>query len=666
MKKTSIKDVIKSKPHTATGFSDRLFRNICDRMPAMVAVYSINNGEYIYVNKTIRKLLGYEPEDFTSGGLTFVTSLIHPDDVQPVLNKNNLALEEANRHPERDDTDEPIVSFEYRLRHADGHYVWIHTDGSVFSRKNGVVDCVLNTSIDISEHKALMAKLSKTNTKIETAERFVLSQSVARVGTFEWLLDENRLIWSPEMESLYGLRQGTFTGTYEEVTSYIHPDDKVAVSKQVSSAIKGGPPFNIEFRIIQKNGSVRWLLGRGKVIKNKEGNPMRFIGVNVDITEQRKAAEDLRKSEERLALALEASKLGLWEWDVATGQLMWSSQLKKIFGFKQSENITYERYLETLHPDDKALMQKTIKTAMKTGKNYQVEHRVVWPDGSIHWVLGQGKAILRNGRPVRMIGTSINIDERKRAAELMAETERLTDERRQLLVLNTAKDEFISIASHQLRTPATGVKQYLGMLLAGYAGNVKLTKRQLSMIQIAYESNERQIKIINDLLKVAQVDSGKISLKREKVQIVPLIKRIKNDLGQNFSLRGQEFTLRYPDEKLTAFLDKSLMRMAIENLLDNANKYSPDGHPVTVSVTKTAKHVLIRVADKGVGIAAEDKNKLFEKFSRINNALSTTVGGNGLGLYWVKKIISLHGGTIEVKSRLGEGSTFTIKLPIAS
>lgn len=648
-----------SKVATASSlplFSEDMFRGICERMPGMVAVYNIRTGRYIYVNEAVKKLLGYQPADFLRGGISFVSSLVHPDDIADITRKNGVALAKANRQGTKDRASEPIVSFEYRMRHKQGHYVWFHADGSVFDRRDGEVEHVLNISVDITEQKSAMAKLAKTHTKVETAERFALSQSVAKVGTFEWQLIENQIIWSPEMEMLYGLKPGIFKGTPDEVQKYIHPEDQPGVSKRVRAAFRGGPQFNMEYRIIWPDGSVHWMIGRGKVIRDQAGAPIRFLGVNVDITDQ-------KQTEERLALALEASQLGIWEWDIPANELVWSDQLKRIFGLKPSATVTYEQYLNILHPDDRSKLQQIIEAALKSGESYQIEHRVVWSDGSIHWVLGQGKAFLIDGKPVRMTGTSLNIDERKKTAELETITKHLIAEHKLLMRLNAAKDEFISIASHQLRTPATAVKQYLGMLLAGYAGKLSLTDDQLSMINIANESNERQIRIVSDLLRVAQVDAGKVSLAKERIDLIKLIREVINDLLKNFEAKRQTVKLTQASKDLYVFLDKAHIRMVLENILDNASKYSSDKTVIHINLGQNPRHIVIKVIDHGVGIAKSDQKKLFKKFSRVDNQLSMVAGGSGLGLYWAKKIISLHNGKISVSSKPGIGTTFTIKFP---
>lgn len=230
-----------------------------------------------------------------------------------------------------------------------------------------------------------------------------------------------------------------------------------------------------------------------------------------------------------------------------------------------------------------------------------------------------------------------------------------------LMELNRSKDEFISIASHQLRTPATGVKQYIGMLLEGFVGDV--TNEQRSLLQKAYESNERQLKIVSDLLKVAQVDAGKVMLKKGDVKLGDFIRDIIHEQHDIVISRNQSITFARPEPEIIVTIDVASMRMVVENIIDNASKYSEEGSHIEVIAEEKGNFFELRVIDQGVGISSEDRSKLFEKFSRLDNSLSTKVGGTGLGLYWARKIVDLHGGAVTFTANEDRGTTFRIKLP---
>lgn len=227
--------------------------------------------------------------------------------------------------------------------------------------------------------------------------------------------------------------------------------------------------------------------------------------------------------------------------------------------------------------------------------------------------------------------------------------------------LENAKDEFISIASHQLRTPATVVKQYLGMLLDGYLG--KLSEAQMSVVTTAYEYNDQQLDTISDLLKVAQADSNKTKIIRKQTDLVALIKSVIASQAADYTQKDISINIVANSERVIANIDPLHIRMVLENLLDNARKYSPENSHVAVQLTSNKDTHVIKVIDQGYGIAKSDLPKLFQKFSRLNNPHSTA-SGTGLGLYWAKKLIDLHGGTLKVSSRLGTGTTFVLEIPV--
>lgn len=226
--------------------------------------------------------------------------------------------------------------------------------------------------------------------------------------------------------------------------------------------------------------------------------------------------------------------------------------------------------------------------------------------------------------------------------------------------LERAKDEFIALASHQLRTPATGVKQYIGMVLQGYTGT--LTAEQKTMLRRAYEANERQLTIISDLLKVARVDAGKIILDMKQVRIGRFIETIVQEHSAQLKKRSQSIAYK-PDTDVVLRIDPHYLRMVFDNLIDNASKYSSDGSEINIQLKSRPNSLAILIEDQGIGIKSEDLERVFQKFYRLTNPASSEVSGTGLGLYWVKQIMDLHGGAINVQSETNKGTTFTLTLP---
>lgn len=227
--------------------------------------------------------------------------------------------------------------------------------------------------------------------------------------------------------------------------------------------------------------------------------------------------------------------------------------------------------------------------------------------------------------------------------------------------INRSMDEFVSLASHQLRTPSTKVKMMLGMLLEGFYG--KMPDKQRSVLAGAYESNESQLQVINDLLQVSAADSTQMQIKPKLVNVSRVIEEVAEQLLPVYEESNQVFKLQLPARAVEAWVDKVRFRMVVENLLTNAHKYTPKGGKVWVRLQKRRGRFVLAVRDTGVGIAQKDLNKLYKKFSRIHNSLSVEAGGTGLGLYLSHKIVDLHKGTMSVKSVLGKGTTFTVEMP---
>lgn len=307
--------------------------------------------------------------------------------------------------------------------------------------------------------------------------------------------------------------------------------------------------------------------------------------------------------------------------------------------------------------DELRELLENILPAHRVLSNYAVRHN--FP------TLGP-KTILLNARQVDskqliLLAMEDVTDQWKLKLDTEQMTKNLIVQRDKLQRLNDAKDEFISLASHQLRTPATAVKQYVGMLQMGYAG--KLTKNQLDMLGVAYKNNERQLEIIEDLLRVAKVDAGKVYLDKTSCDVTVQIEKAIQGQAVLFDARKQLLVFTKPKNKIMASIDPKLMLMVLENILDNAGKYSRDGKRVTIKVHQNKIDTVITIEDCGVGIRKVDQQKLFKKFSRIDNPLSKSVKGTGLGLYWAKKVLDLHDGTIKATSKINQGSTFEISVP---
>lgn len=344
----------------------------------------------------------------------------------------------------------------------------------------------------------------------------------------------------------------------------------------------------------------------------------------------------------------------------------WNKGAEKNKGYKADE-IIGKHFSIFYSPEDikDRKPERELEIAKKVGRVEDEDWRVR-KDGSKFWAnvvitaLHDDDGVLQGFAKVTR-----NLTERKGHEDRLRATNALLQEQqRELKRINESKDEFISLASHQLRTPATAIKQLLGMLIEGFEG--PLPENIAGIINKTYESNERQIMIVNSLLRVAQIDAGKVVLRKNPTNINDIVDSIAKQYQEVIQSKGQKLIVSLADAPVYGLVDEQYYRMALENILDNASKYTERGGAITMSVRQEGAFACVSIKDTGVGIEPKNLQLVFEKFHRIHNDMSHKVAGSGLGLYWVEKVIDLHLGELDVESELGKGTTFHIRVPLGA
>ncbi len=241
-------------------------------------------------------------------------------------------------------------------------------------------------------------------------------------------------------------------------------------------------------------------------------------------------------------------------------------------------------------------------------------------------------------------------------------TKELRASNAQLQRLDEAKDEFISMASHQLRTPLTSVKGYVSMLIEGDVG--KVTAEQKQLLNEVFVSSERMVRLIGDFLNVSRLQTGKFVIEKRPVDLALLVQREIDGLAQNASVRGMKFVFKVPKDIPTLQLDENKIQQVVMNFSDNAIYYSKDKSKITMTLKKVPGYVEFKVIDTGIGVPKSEQAHLFNKFFRATNARRARPDGTGVGLFLAKKVIDDHGGKIIFESKEGKGSTFGFRLPL--
>ncbi len=403
------------------------------------------------------------------------------------------------------------------------------------------------------------------------------------------------------------------------------------------------------------NVGKRIMLLNARQIHNVLGEQLILLAIE-DVTDKRKVEEGLAEAErllseskERLKSAVDSTGLGTWDYDPKIEELVWDKRCKEIFGLKPSDHVDMALYFSLIHPDDRDWVEKKINESMDASNEgeFNIEHRTVPVDGKIKWLKGRGKVYFdKQHIPIRFVGTLLDIT-----------MEKLLDEATKELLKK--KDEFISIASHELKTPITSLKGALQMIERIAPKNEEMKPVQM-FIQKAIKQVDKLVELIGDLLDVTKIQSGKLSLRKTDFLLDDLIKECCEEL-QNGSLKHS--LVVEGDTNVEIRADRNRLEQVLINLVSNAIKYSPDGERVIIDVTQTNEGVKIAITDFGIGIPPNKIPYLFDRFYRVDEA-SQRYAGLGLGLYISSEIVKRHHGHINIDSEEGKGSTFWFVIPV--
>lgn len=367
-------------------------------------------------------------------------------------------------------------------------------------------------------------------------------------------------------------------------------------------------------------------------------------------------ADAIEARDRRLELMLAASGTGFWEWDIDSGDLVWSESIFRQYGLEPTDiPPAYALYRNTIHPDDRAAFEAAIEHAMADGETFDLEFRITWPDGSTHWTRGSGRAFFdAAGRPIRMLGTGQDITQRK-----VLETERddlVAEERR----AGEFREAFIDVISHELRTPITTI---LGTTeLLSRPGRIEDPEVRAAMLADTKAESERLYRLVEDLLVLGRVERGRLVADAEPIQLQRVLERVVAEAASE--LPSIHVTLEMQPDLPIVSGEATYIEQILRNLLENAAKYSPPGSAVVVRADAAdATEVVVRVLDEGPGIPGSSLPHIFDLFYR-DPSVARTASGSGIGLFVCRSLAEAQGGRIAVTERPEGGAEFLFSLPV--
>ncbi|MEH2063128.1 MAG: PAS domain-containing protein [Nostoc sp.] len=520
----------------------------------------------------------------------------------------------------------------------------------------GQLERILLISRDITERK-------KTELLLQESEaRLKLAYKATRSGVWDWDITRNIAYVSEEYCNLFGFDPTTEEVSFEDCLSRLHPGDRTSANEIVSRTIQQQQEYyETDYRILHPDG-IRWLAARAKVFYDAVGNGVRMLGNVQDITDRKHVEEELRQSEERYRYLAEAIPQLVWTCN-ASGSCDYANQRLCDYTGLSFEEILGRGWLSAVHPDDRQAAQSMWKNAVDRGSSYRHEYRFKRAaDRNYRWHLVLGLPLKdQQGQVVKWFGTCTDIHDQK---ELEVERNRLLAQeqaaRAEAERANRIKDEFLAVLSHELRSPLNPILGWTKLLQTRKFSETK-TAEALATIE---RNAKLQTQLIDDLLDVAKILRGKLSIEATPVNMVFVIESAIDTVRTAAIAKSILLHPVLPNIGQVSG-DPNRLQQIVWNLLSNAIKFTPNGGRVEIRLELVDNQAQITVSDTGKGINLEFLPHIFESFRQEDVSITRKYGGLGLGLAIVRQLVEAHGGTIMADSPgVGLGATFTVQLPL--
>jgi len=497
---------------------------------------------------------------------------------------------------------------------------------------------------EVQVRQAAEAALGRASARLESA------MAAAEIGSWVWDLRTDQATIDRNLAALYGFEdEHALNDNPQLQRQRIHPDDLGTVSGAEAQALRSGMLPSTEFRLLQPNGSIRWVARRGKVHFDAAGRPVMLAGVLIDVTAQKLAEQALSKSEKLYRAIGESIDYGIWVCDAEGRNTYASEQFLRLLGLTQQQ-CSGSGWTRLLHPDDAAASVDAWRECVRQGGNWYRDHRLLGADGEYHPVLAKGVPIRDdNGNISGWAGINLDISRLKHTENALREADR-------------RKDEFLATLAHELRNPLAPIRNAAKLLESPAADE---RQRQWGRDVISRQV-QRMALLLDDLLDVSRITSGRLQLRKETVDLGSLVASAVETARPLIDSKRHRIDIVLPAEPVELVVDPLRLSQALSNLLTNAAKYTDPAGQIRLVASLDGGALRLTVSDTGIGLHAEAIPKVFEMFSQVDSAVDRAEGGLGIGLALVKGLIALHGGTVEARSDgPGRGSTFTICLPRA-
>lgn len=466
---------------------------------------------------------------------------------------------------------------------------------------------------------------------------------------------------SESVKDVYEITAAEALTDISKVWAKVHPDDLPEFGKSIQESAENLSVWDYEWRIRMSDGSLKWMSGRGTPHRLDDGRIV-WNTLLLDITERKQLEDHKQDLLDQLQLALQAAKLGMWRLNTETNTLDWNARQLEIYGLTRDTFVPdYETWRKMVHPEDLPIAEARLQQTLSEGKVFDVEFRIIRADGEVRHIQASADVVRgKSGHPTAMIGTNLDITERKQAEQAMLEREHLQAN------LNVEKERIATLQrivaklEHDIRTPLSVIATSRD-ILSHYSELIdeqqRLAKLETIGKQLTYVSE-----LLNDLTRIQDVSIDEQSLRLAPHNLKEICRVTLQDI-QTTTNASHHLTFDHDFDYDLVMIDNVLINRVLLNLLSNAVKYSPAGSTITLRVVADDERIVLRVQDQGIGMSAEQLEKIFTPFYRTESA-AQHADGRGLGLSIVKDAVERLNGQIAVTSAISQGTTFTVNLPL--
>jgi PAS domain S-box-containing protein len=630
--------------------SETRFRTFVDHAADALFIYDFEQGTIVDVNRQACEGLGYTRQELI--GTTGAAFHLDSEQSQMTSVAQRAAAGESvfdtHWHRRKDGTLFPI----------EAHTRLYWQDGRRF---------LLKVARDITDRRRAEAALRAQ------ADLLNLTHDAVFVADMEGVIK----YWNRGAEERYGWTADQTLGrVVHELLKTVFPKPREEIIAEVTRAGQ----WEGELIHAKRDGTQVVVASRWSLQQDEQNAPMAILETNNDITERKRTEDALRRSEAYLAEGQKLTHTGSWALDVASGNYNYVSEEDfRIFGFDPRAGLpTREVFLQRVVPEDRNRMAESFQKSLRERVDTFVEYRIVLPDGTMRHIYTIRHPVQNDaGEVVQMVGTSVDITERKRVEDevrkhrenledmVRRRTEQLGEAKARAEAANREKSRFLANMSHELRTPLNAVLGFSRLLKRG----PDVTPRQQETLDIIVRSGEHLLNLINNILDMAKIESGRMALEESEVDLHRLLHEMQSLMGAGAAEKGLRFALeRDPDLPSFVGVDASKLRQVLLNLLGNAIKYTDSGgvklRARLASIDRSEKaEIRFDVEDSGRGISQEDCQRIFFPFVQLGDQ-APAQAGTGLGLAICKQYVELMGGQIGVTSKPGKGSVFYFTIPV--